>query len=443
MQSLNFRPVLCALFLAATGPVFALDFIVNSTADVPEASAGDGQCNPIGAVGDTCTLRAAIMEANANPGSHNILVASGSYNLEETGIGEDAAATGDLDILGEIRILNATNNPPLILGDFADRVFDVHDGASLTLENVGVANGVANAPGTVHGGGIRVNAGASLELDRVTVSTNIGNVGGGIYNDGTVLIADSEFFHNALLDDNGNSDFTDGAAIFNRGVLSIERSTFRNNGVFPGGSGLLTNEYAIHSRQGIVSQPLVLISNSTFYENTNGIFSDGVNTGISFSTLVDNNARGIRFLPDIDSLGDLQFQIHQTVVFGHDGDCNGIPDDQPEYDVTGNANASSDETCGFSGIGDFQNIANPFNGTAGDYGGETPTFMPRSNGILVDPATGDCGPMGGDEDQRGKVRPIDGDGSGGATCDIGAVEFDPGTDPELGDGLFGDRFEET
>ncbi|RFF32587.1 choice-of-anchor Q domain-containing protein [Wenzhouxiangella sediminis] len=442
MQSMTIRPVLAVVLAVMAGPALALDFLVNSNLDVAEATPGDGQCNPINAVGNTCTLRAAIMEANANPGPHNIFLPSGSYNLDLTGIDEDAAATGDLDILADIRIVNGTDNPPLVLGNFSDRVFDVHEGAGLTLVNLGVANGMANAPGNVHGGGIRVNAGAELELDQVTVSTNIANIGGGIYNDGTVLIADSEFFHNALLDDNANSDFTDGAAIFNRGVLSIERSTFRNNGVFPGGSGLLTNEYAIHSRQGIVSQPLVLISNSTFYENTNGIFSDGVNTGISFSTLVDNNARGIRFLPDIDSLGDLQFQIHQTVVVGHDGDCNGIPDDQPEYDVTGNANASSDETCGFSGIGDFQNIANPFNGTAGDHGGKTPTFMPRSNGILVDPATGDCGPMGGNEDQRGKARPIDGDSSGGATCDIGAVEFDPGTDPELGDGLFGDRFEE-
>lgn len=442
MQSTKFRPVLAAVLVSMAGPVLALDFLVNSTLDVAEATPGDGQCNPIGAVGNTCTLRAAIMEANANPGAHNVFLPSGSYNLDLTGIDEDAAATGDLDILGEIRIVNGTDNPPLVLGNFSDRVFDVHGGASLTLVNLGVANGMANAPGNVHGGGIRVNAGAELELDQVTVSTNIANIGGGIYSDGTVLISDSEFFHNALVDDNANSDFTDGAAILNRSVLSIRRSTFRSNGVFPGGSGLLTNEYAIHSRQGFVEARLVLISNSTFYDNTNGIFSDGVNTGISFSTLVNNNARGIRFLPDLDDLGNLQFEISQTVVIGHVGDCNGIPDDQPEYSVAGNVNASSDESCGFTGAGDFENVGNPFNGAAGYYGGTTPTFMPRSNGILVDPPGGACDPMGGDKDQRGKARPIDGDSSGEAACDIGAVEYDPGTDPQVGDALFSDRFED-
>src|SRR4051812_10071615 len=45
----------------APDPVFATSFVVNSTADEPDAVVGDGSCSsaPSGA----CTLRAAVMEA--------------------------------------------------------------------------------------------------------------------------------------------------------------------------------------------------------------------------------------------------------------------------------------------------------------------------------------------------------------------------------------------
>jgi CSLREA domain-containing protein len=49
----------------------ALDLQVNSTSDEADANPGDGLCQTT-AVG-VCTLRAAIAEANALPGSNNIV----------------------------------------------------------------------------------------------------------------------------------------------------------------------------------------------------------------------------------------------------------------------------------------------------------------------------------------------------------------------------------
>src|SRR5262245_63420762 len=50
-----------------------LIFIVNTTADGNDVAPGDGQCDSnISLPGEQCTLRAAIMEANAHPGDDAI-----------------------------------------------------------------------------------------------------------------------------------------------------------------------------------------------------------------------------------------------------------------------------------------------------------------------------------------------------------------------------------
>ncbi|MGH9260064.1 MAG: CSLREA domain-containing protein, partial [Acidimicrobiales bacterium] len=69
--------------------------VVNSTVDAADTNPGDGVC-ATGA--GTCTLRAAIQEANAVDDPNNIEVPAGTYVLALFGAGEDAAASGDLDI---------------------------------------------------------------------------------------------------------------------------------------------------------------------------------------------------------------------------------------------------------------------------------------------------------------------------------------------------------
>ena len=72
-----------------------------------------------------------------------------------------------------------------------------------------------------------------------------------IYNNAQVIIDRSEFFNNALVDDGLLPQFNRGAAILNRGQASIFRSTFRRNGVIPGGEGqFLPDEHVIHNEVG-------------------------------------------------------------------------------------------------------------------------------------------------------------------------------------------------
>ncbi len=112
-----------------------------------------------------------------------------------------------------------------------------------------------------------------------------------------------------------------------------------------------------------------------------------------------------------------------------------------EYQVSNRFNASSDESCGFIGYSDQQNISGAFLGELNQHGGPTSVLMPDPTGPLVDTGGQLCMPSF--EDQRGKSRPLDGDLDFIALCDIGAVEYDPDTDPvpTPSDLIFADDFE--
>lgn len=438
---------LSAILLTAH-PATAAVFIVNNTQDIPDEFPGNGVCNPVGGVGNTCTLRAAIMEANALGGSHTILVASGTYLLTRNGIGENNALNGDLDIHAEISIANFTNDPPVIFAVNQDRVFDVRPGGSLELINIHVGGGFANAEGNTRGGAFNVDFGASLTLNQVVVGTNIANIGGAIYNDGDVDIVDSEFYNNGVFDHHVVAALVDGSAIFNRGALTIERSTLRHNGLVPGAEGLVQTAYAIRARKtGTHPNPFTSLVNVTVAENTRGIYSgtvteqfQGMPLDIRMSTIVDNGDRGIRFIPNHSDLGSPQLTMALSVIYGHTfSDCNEIDPTQAWSPVSGWRNASSDASCGFTGVGDQQHIAYPFFGPLDFYNSITPVMMPRPSGSLVDTGGNFCLPTF--EDQRGQDRPLDGTGNFEARCDIGAVEYNPAIDPALPGAIFANGFE--
>ena len=65
------------------------------------------------------------MEANAEGGPSTIILPAGSYTLSIPGANEDAAATGDLDILAPITVQGAGPPTTTITGDGPDRIFDV------------------------------------------------------------------------------------------------------------------------------------------------------------------------------------------------------------------------------------------------------------------------------------------------------------------------------
>ncbi len=189
-----------AVVMAAPITAQAATITVTTTAD---AVGSDG----------ACSLREAVSAANADaalPGAgecaagspsatDRIVLGPGLYRRTLTGVGEDANATGDLDVTGPLEILGAGAAVTIIDAGGIDRVLDVRPGGALRLADVaitggaapggpsaapatapvGAANAVAGGPGGPgeEGGGVR--AAGALTIERGRVSGNAGGDGGG------------------------------------------------------------------------------------------------------------------------------------------------------------------------------------------------------------------------------------------------------------------------
>jgi hypothetical protein len=177
---LSVRHALLALALGCSVPAVASTFEVDTTSDKPDLTPADGQC--LTAQG-TCSLRAAIQQANATPGKDVIHLPAGSYLLDlDSGQDEDAAATGDLDIREAVDLIGVPGDSPigvaignraLTFGNQYDRVFDI-DTASL-LDPVRIEHLSINF-GSTHdalgGAGLLLRAGSAMVLRDVVLYAN-------------------------------------------------------------------------------------------------------------------------------------------------------------------------------------------------------------------------------------------------------------------------------
>ena len=234
--------LMLAALVAAPAIGQAATFNVNSTLDAVDATPGDGICATAGSV---CTLRAAIQEANALAGADTIVVPAGTYTLTIAGAGEDAAATGDLDITSAVTVEGAGANLTTVNGGGIDRVFDVLTGANVTLRGLRIAGGSLAG----NGGGVQAVA-ATLVIERCAVVGNTAAFGGGIVSSGanTVTITDTEISGNTATSQGGGINFQTG------GTQLLTNVTVSGNGA--AGVG------------GIVSFNAATIVNSTIAANT-------------------------------------------------------------------------------------------------------------------------------------------------------------------------------
>lgn len=150
----------------------APSFTVNSTADAPDASPGDGICATAAVA---CTLRAAIQEANFlnSFGGTTVHVPAATYTLTIAGANEDWAASGDLDLvaLNGITIDGAGAASTIIDGNGLDRVFEIRNSATATISNLTIRNGHPSGVNS-HGGGVR--SAGTLTLMNDCLSTTAG-----------------------------------------------------------------------------------------------------------------------------------------------------------------------------------------------------------------------------------------------------------------------------
>ena len=340
----------------------AENFVVNSTADLVDVNPGDGVCET-GMTGD-CTLRAAIQEANALEGEDTITLPAGTYTLAIPGTGEDASATGDLDITGSLEIVGDGAGTTVIDAGDLDRVFHIASEASLTARGLTIRNGNLDA-----GAGVLVQG--TFILENGVIADNAGSSGGGVFSTGSTTITESLIINNSAVPNDGGGLF---AA---NGTLTLVNSTVASNSATGIGGGLVT------TAQG--GSPQVSINNVTFAGNS------------------ASNGGGIFFWSGTMSVGN-------TIVANSlgGGNCSGV---QPISSL-GN-NLSSDGTCNFSASGDLLNT-NPLLGPLADNGGPTQTLALLAGSPAIDAGNSEtCAAT----DQRGVTRPQ------GDACDIGAFEF--------------------
>jgi len=252
--------VAAALVALPTRPALGATFTVSKTADT-----NDGTCD-----GD-CSLREAIVAANAAGGADTITLPAGTYTLTIAGAGENAAATGDLDITGDLTINGAGTATTIINANSLDRAFEVTGSPTVNISALTVQNGTATA-----GGGI-YNFFGALTLTDVTVGNNSATSGGGIYNEiGTLALANVTV--------SGNSASSSGGGIFiGGGTLTLNSSTVSGNTAVSNGGG-------INRMGGTMTLTNTTVSGNSA-SNGGGIFSGGTLT-LNSSTVSGNSASG-------------------------------------------------------------------------------------------------------------------------------------------------------
>ncbi|NQV27502.1 MAG: hypothetical protein HQ518_24400, partial [Rhodopirellula sp.] len=135
-------------------------FVVDSLVDQPDANPGDGIAATTS--GET-TLRAAVQEANAAPGPDTIILPPGLFDLSLSGPSDHSAASGDLEITDDLTIVGAGSDQTFIDATQIDSAFHIHDGVSLTFDELTLQISAGSQAAIVNNGGTLTIDGASVD----------------------------------------------------------------------------------------------------------------------------------------------------------------------------------------------------------------------------------------------------------------------------------------
>ena len=215
------------LGFALSAAAAAVTFPVTKTTDT-----ADGVCDA------DCSLREAIIAANAAGGPDTITLPAGTYILTLAGPdSEDASANGDLDITSDVTITGAGSATTIVDGNSTNRVFEIFVGP-VSFSGLTVRNGLAAG----FGGGINNRSTSTVTITNSIISNNqASGFGGGINNNGagTVSISNSSVTGNTAL----GSNFGGGINNNFNGTLNVTNTVVSGNtaGGF-GGGGINNND---------------------------------------------------------------------------------------------------------------------------------------------------------------------------------------------------------
>src|SRR6266536_326751 len=150
------------LGLCASTPALANTYLANKT--------GDHALN--GCTHSDCTLREAVIKANHHAGPDTVeLKANKTYTLAIPGPGEDQAATGDLDLRGNVTLRStSTKRRATVDANHVDRAFDAK--APATFELLKIENG--QPPSGEDGGGVLSTKKVTFTRSKLTMNQSSG-----------------------------------------------------------------------------------------------------------------------------------------------------------------------------------------------------------------------------------------------------------------------------
>jgi CSLREA domain-containing protein len=256
--STNNCPSNTAPFTVTVQPCLTATFTVNSLGDTPDANPGNQVCAD-GA--GNCTLRAALMEANALG-----LCAALTINFSVTGT---LNLTGALpDIIRSLTITGPGAKLLTVRRNTASeyRIFHIPNGGlNIVISGLTISNGFLN---TLNPGGGPVDLGlgggirslSPLTLTDCVISGNAALWGGGVFLGAGGVFTGCTF--------NSNSSFNYGGGInLSGGTLRLSNCTISDNFGDSGGGGILT-------------AGTLEVTNCTITGNTHNIFAPPLASGI-------------------------------------------------------------------------------------------------------------------------------------------------------------------
>lgn len=434
----------------------AATFAVDHTDDDPAASACDD------AMPKDCSLRGAIIKANASTAASTIVVPAGLYVLSQGadcvfmttqfGTGFIANATS-LCLSSAITLVGAgaastiidANQPPI--NSVGTPVMFVGSNATVEIRGVTITKGNFTV-GSLQGHGGAINNAGILTLVDCVLRENIAIDGGAIYNSNTLTVLRSTISHNSASGDGGgifndsrsvrtvvavadsvvtaNHASANGGGIMNfQGIVIISGSTISRNAAEMGGGG------GIASLGGPALPAMVTATNTTVSDNRAGRTGGGM-LNLAFSTLLLQNATVVVNRADImpggvgntdGSTVEMQNSILARNVVGASGpsDCFGVIPRGSALTSRGYNLIQTTSNCDIIGDTTGNVVAlDPNLGVLTDNGGPTPTHALNAGSPAIDAGSPAPAGMRGTAcaalDQRGFARPL------GAACDIGAFE---------------------
>jgi len=244
-------------------------FRANLKADLPDDNPGDGICRAIQTTDQkrlfNCSLRAAVMEANALPGADKIILNRGKYKLTLAGYStETGAFSGDLDVVDKLQLVGKGKDLTTVdASALGDRIFDLHGPGVVTIEGMTLTGGTAMGPARGANdfptddpnanevvcpivkpadgadGGAILNRGDIVQIRDVRFEDNIALCDGGAVenvDDGVMLLVECDFSYNTAIANGGAVENDEDS------IMSIKTGTFHWNNAQENGGALSSDD---------------------------------------------------------------------------------------------------------------------------------------------------------------------------------------------------------